>query len=449
MYQVFEDGIQQSCEKGNATLNGKCFVLFDLLKENDIPIDEISDALTKLNKIDLLINELDSVLYNQLKDYYRTYKYTNTKFVQTIIDNLIKIYSKEPELKLKKIFAYFHRINFELDIHGGKELTNKWELFENYCNMNQKLLFKSPVEQYIEILSAKLVYFQYLFNSLDFQKVEDTIKPDKIKWEKINALLETNKNTQNILAAEIHGTLGQAYIFQGDLENSPFDKQEGLTELEKDLNYLDPGSREYEHVANFIVTYYWLQNDLKAGLKAFENLKGSPNENNLYSITKTGSNSYSDPITTDIDIYKYLNQIRLISLGVENDKILSKDIIENIKTQIEKICHKEIAYPKFMILKWLCYIYHKHQNEIPTCVIEKLKTPQDIETPLLKMMAFPLYYLIGNKELYLAKINEFDSFCQSEGAISFLIHRKTLIDKIKNGSATQKEVMRLMPYYYS
>ena len=449
LLQNFEDGIRQSCQKDNTTLSSKCFVLFDLLKESQLPLDSILKHLRLLNTKELLMKELDLGLYSILNDYYQTYKYTNTYLVQKIINNLNSIYLKDSHLKLNKIFACFLRINFELDIHRGKSFTNKWKIYENYCDLNQKYLFNSPVEHYIEILSAKLIYIQSHFNSLDFQKIEDTLKPDKIKWEKVNSYFEPIKDYQNVLSAEIHGTLGQAYIFQGDLENSDFDKQEGLMELEKDLNYLDPTTPKYEHIANFIVTYYWLQKDLNASLKAFQNLKNSPNEETLYSITKTGSNSYSEPINTDTDIYKYLNQLRLIGLSLEGGKNISKETIKNMGIQIESLCEKNIAYPKFMLLKWLCYIYKNQGNELPKCVSEKLNAIQEIDLPLLKMMSFPLYYLIGNQDLYLSKINEFDTFCQSDGGQFFLKQRKPLIDKIKAGIATHAEVMRLMPYYYA
>jgi len=438
--QTFGKGIQESKRE----LDFRTISILDIMRYKLIAEAEffkLEELLAKLPEH--LVGELDNTCLTFVKTYYLENKYFENSTLSTFAHNLIQLRNS----KLFKTVRQAYRILFELDIHTGQAITNSWAQYNEYNLNGQKFLYQNPLEFYLEHVDVQLIYCQALFNTLDFDQAKKTIVFDTEMWLEVTKPLKSFGVQNDNLLAKLIGTQGQAYIFLADLQNSPLDMQIGFEKLEEDSSLLMPFSREHSQVINYIITYYWLQGNLPKAVEAFSGINSTLRVDNLYQITKGGSVSFPDVLSQHKNVYEFLNQLRLIALGVEIETKLTKETLVTVESLCVGLCVNRSAYPNFMLIKWLLYILKCHNIEAPEVVRQWLKDAK-WESRLLELMALPIYYLVDKNEcVHRLQAIQNQSLYPGEGAL--FQYRQSLVNGIISKTANYCEVMRLMPFYYA
>ncbi len=285
-----------------------------------------------------------------------------------------------------------------------------------------------------------------------FQKIADEIKDDEIKWNALRTALRLDGESTDDILARLKGTIGQAYIFQGCIENNESDQQLGYEEIKDSLRYLDKNSLKYRQGVNFMVTYHWLQNDLDSALVGFSLSTDKITKDNLLNINEKGSVSFPDVLGNTSNSYEFLNQLRLISLRLTIDPTLSNAtrFKESLIGLYNGFLNRQesYSYPNFMLIKWVLCILKQCNMDFPEELGRTWLKGANWDSDLLGYMALPLYYMLDHAE-FVKQVQSFQDAPYSEGAEIFLKHRASLIKTLTHQKENFVEANRLLPYYYS
>jgi len=306
-----------------------------------------------------------------------------------------------------------------------------------------QLIFAFSLVDLPVALESKLRIFQKYFKAANFREAYlALVEEDKLYAQTGDKLILASN--QDIIDIKYYGSREHSLALSIRLGDMP---PEEWVESETYLTSLAKGNREWLQGQSHLFFLYLLINDLENRIKDFSLLANQEFE--PFEFTVGGSTLYPNGLT--LDVYQYLIQLRLIAYGVRSKwLILDRKNILNIISQIDAICMSKIAYPHFILLKWLIYIANVNDIEMKNTWVTKILDDIEIlkNNDLDCLLKLPLYGLLNQKTVFQEKTKEVIKIL-SKGHFRWVIHNNTsLLNSIVNNEPYDLYQLMVMPPYY-
>jgi len=394
---------------------------------------------------------LDARLNNILNERYTSPE--SLKRIRNITTLLIRLNEeKKIELSLpiiERCLYYLVHCEAHEGISSDSINSSYSAKYDTFFKESGKYIFPSLPDRINKRLETRLISVQTLyFNNFLFDTFISEFEVEISNYEKIFNKIHSLEKIDD-LYARLCGTYGQAYGFQGSIIGDKKLIESAIDYINLDISYLPVNSIYRSQGYSFIITAYWMLDDLQRCRDSFRNYFGDiKNDEEL--ADRIFSKSPFDPGS----IFIYLDWLRYCEL---NDRLkgsrgviagIERDKLYKLANEIKK---SATLYPFNLLIKWIAIIELRggfKKRAIDLLKMINIKSSDDsvfytMQTVINGMMIKRINDESIYDEFAVQSIKEladrypgFAKFAEIKG----LLH-KTDMDV--------EELARLMPYYYS